>query len=53
MERFRPGMPEPRGFATSGGEVVVPSGIARTVIEMISNGKLVDAMTRCAASPAV
>lgn len=44
-ERYRPGMPEPRGFATHGGEVVVPSGIARAVIDMISNGQLVEAMT--------
>ena len=44
-ERFRPGMPEPRGFPTSGGEVVVPSAIARTVSDMISNGQLVEAMT--------
>jgi hypothetical protein len=44
-ERYRPGMPEPRGFATHGGEVVVPSGIARALIEMISHGKLAEAMT--------
>lgn len=45
MERFRPGMPELRGFPASGGEVVVSSGIARTVIDQISSGRLVEAMT--------